>query len=161
MLSLSSPHAQGQPASIRDRPTGPAPYSCSPVLKQTHPWRQLFFSQMMRGRKLTQTHLRVQGGCKTSSRRKKEATAALFLPSPAPRKGGTQRQGRRGVPSHLSALPAPRGQVLGNWLSAAGNPSGGEHPHAEPQPDPGREKVTAKPTSRKPSEPAAQTPCQD
>lgn len=65
------------------------------------------------------------------------------------------------MPGQLSAQPAPRGQVLGSWLSAAGNPSGGERPRAEPQPDPGSEKVTAKPASRTPSEPAAQTPCQD
>lgn len=65
------------------------------------------------------------------------------------------------MPGHLSAQPVPRGQVLGSWLSAASNPSGGVRPRAEPQPDPGSEKVTAKPTSHTPSEPAAQTPCQD
>lgn len=59
------------------------------------------------------------------------------------------------------AQPVPWGQVLDSWLSAASNPSGGVHPRAEPQPDPGSEKVTAKPTSHTPSEPAAQTPCQD
>lgn len=47
VLCPPSPHVWGWPASIGDWPAGPAPYSCSPILKQTHSRRQLFSSQMM------------------------------------------------------------------------------------------------------------------
>lgn len=118
---------------------GPAPYSCRPVLKQTHPWGQLLSSQMITAEQ-QKAHPKEQGGCKTSSRRSKGATTVLFPPSAAPHKGMKQCEGRQGVPGHLWAQPAPWRLVLGSWVSAASNPSGRERPCAEPQPDPGSER---------------------
>lgn len=163
MLCPPCPHGQGQPASIGDGPAGLAQYSCSPVLKQTHPWRQLFSSQMMiaEQQKAHPGKPKRVRWVRDIFQGQERGHRSTFSSLPCSPQGQEAARGQARQPGHFSAQPAPWGQLLGSWLSAAGNPSGGERPRAELQPGPGSEKVTAKPTSHKPSEPAAQTPCQD
>lgn len=125
-----------------------------PLLKLTHAWRQKFSSQMM-----IAEEQKAHPGRPKYTRRvqeifqvQKRSTFSSLCCSPR----GQERCAR----APLSPA-CPMQGILGSRLSAASNPSGGVRPCAEPQPDPGSEKVTAKPTSHTPSEPAAQTPCQD
>lgn len=159
MLCPSSPHMQDSPPASRPLHTASSsrskadPSMEAAILQPDDDGRGAESSS-----RPTQVH---KMGARDLPGAGKGGNAALFLPSTAPHKGRKQCEGRRGVPGHLSAQPVPGRLVLGSWLSAASNPSGGVRPCAEPQPDPGSEKVTAKPTSHTPSEPAAQTPCQD
>lgn len=134
-----------------------------PIFKQTHPWRQLFSSQTMIAVQQKahpdqpQCARRVQHIFQAQERGHCSSFSSLCC-SP---QGQEAVQGQARSARTPLGPASPTGQVLGSWLSAAGTPGSREHSHAELQPDLGREKVTAKPTSCRPSEPAAQTPCQD
>lgn len=107
----------------RDSPPAQRPFRTAvPVLKQTHPWRQLFSSRMMMAEE-QKAHpdppkctRRVQEIFQAQQR---GGQCSTFLPSTAPQKG------RRGVPGHLSAQPVPGGQGLGSWLSEPAIPAAG------------------------------------
>lgn len=127
-----------------------------------HPWRQLFSSQMMIAEQ--QKAHPEQPASATRVRdvfQKQRRGHCSTFPSLC---CSLQRhQAARGRVSCARTPFGPAGPTGASFqqLPACSNPSGREHPSAEPQPDSGSEKVAAKPTSRTASEPAAQTPCQD